>query len=96
VPLDTPSLTIAGSNVFRPRFWRPLVLPTCTSIKIRTLDYMGKRHVAAFVDGQPLGKVDSLHVVRSNIASVELMFSRQSDLSAKLLTSLLPVEDEDH
>lgn len=96
VPLDAPTLTIAGSNIFRPRFWRPLAVPTSTAIQVRTLDHTGKRPVAGYVDGLPLGQVHSLGIARSNVASVELVFTRQSDLSTKLLTSLLPKEDDDY
>jgi NAD+ kinase len=92
VPLDTQSLTIAGSNIFRPRFWQPLMMPADAKIQITTLDHSGKRPVQAFVDGVPAGPAESIQVSRSHIAAIELAFSRDSDLSAKLLASLLPVE----
>lgn len=95
VPLDSQSLTIAGSNVFRPRFWNTLIMPADASIRIATLDHTGKRPVQAFIDGVPMGLATSMSICRSNTAAVELGFARDSDLSSKLLTSLLPdVEDE--
>jgi NAD kinase len=96
VPLDTQSLTIAGSNIFRPRFWRPLMMPADATIRIRTLDHSGKRPVQAFVDGVPAGVAKSIEVGRSNVAAVELAFARDSDLSAKLLASLLPHESDEY
>lgn len=94
VPLDTQSLTIAGSNIFRPRFWRALMMPAAAKIRIQTLDHSGKRPVAAFVDGVPAGPAESIEVSISHIAAVELAFGRDSDLSAKLLASLLPNESD--
>jgi NAD kinase/nicotinic acid mononucleotide adenylyltransferase len=95
VPLDSQSLTIAGSNVFRPRFWNTLIMPADASIRIATLDDTGKRPVQAFIDGVPMGQATSMSICRSNTVAVELGFARDSDLSSKLLTSLLPyAEDE--
>lgn len=94
VPLDTQSLTIAGSNIFRPRFWQPLMMPADAVIQITTLDHSGKRPVHAYVDGVPAGAAESMQVRRSHVAAVELAFRRDSDLSAKLLASLLPTESD--
>lgn len=94
VPLDTQSLTIAGSNIFRPRFWQPLMMPAGAKIRIQTLDHSGKRPVQAFVDGESAGTAESIEVSISHIAAVELAFGRDSDLSAKLLASLLPNESD--
>jgi hypothetical protein len=62
---------------------------------MRTLDHTGKRPIAAFVDG-PLGTVESLHAVRSNIAAVEPLFTRERNLSGNLLASPLPPEDSEY
>lgn len=94
MPLDTQSLTIAGSNIFRPRFWQPLMMPANATIRITTLDHTGKRPVEAFVDGNPAGPAHWMQVSRSNVASVELAFGQDSDLASKLLASLLPNESD--
>jgi NAD kinase len=94
VPLDTQSLTIAGSNIFRPRFWRSLMMPADAEIQITSLDNTGKRPVLAFVDGVPAGLAKSIQVSRSRVAAVELAFAKDSDLSAKLLASLIPSEPD--
>lgn len=94
MPLDTESLTIAGSNIFRPRFWQPLMMPSTATIKITTLDHSGKRPVEAFVDGNPAGPAHWMQVSRSNVAAVELAFAQDSDLASKLLASLLPNESD--
>ncbi|MCP4888674.1 MAG: hypothetical protein GY904_18925 [Planctomycetaceae bacterium] len=94
VPLDTQSLTIAGSNIFRPRFWQPLMMPADAVIQIRTLDHSGKRPVQAYVDGVPAGIAESMQVRRSHVAAVELAFRRDGDLASKLLASLLPSDSD--
>ncbi len=94
VPLDTQSLTIAGSNIFRPRFWQPLLMPADAVIQINTLDHSGKRPVQAYVDGVPAGRAESMQIRRSHVAAVELAFRRDSDLAAKLLASLLPSDSD--
>jgi NAD+ kinase len=94
VPLDSQSLTVAGSNVFQPRFWKTLIIPADATVQMTTRDVSGKRPVQAFIDGVPLGTALSLSVSRSNTASVELGFTQDSDLSSKLLASLFPNEVE--
>jgi NAD+ kinase len=95
VPLTTPVFTLAGSNIFRPRFWKPMNLADDTVISMVSLDRTGKRPVRGFSDGQPLGVIQSLTVQRSAIASVELAFTGEFDPSIKLLRSLFPPHDED-
>jgi NAD kinase/nicotinic acid mononucleotide adenylyltransferase len=94
VPLITPVFTLAGSNIFRPRFWKPMTLVDDTVVSIHSLDQSGKRPVRGFLDGQPLGVIRSLTVQRSPIASVELAFTGEFDPSAKLLRSLFPPNEE--
>lgn len=92
VPLDSPSLILAGSNIFQPRFWRPMNLPSSSQITLTSLDRLGKRPLRAFVDGQPLGIVQELSAKQSLTASVELAFTKEYDPSTKLLKSLFPSE----
>jgi NAD+ kinase len=95
VPLTTPVFTLAGSNIFRPRFWKPMTLADDTTISIVSLDRSGKRPVRGFLDGQPLGVIQSLTVQRSPIATVELAFTGEFDPSGKLLRSLFPPTEEE-
>ncbi len=90
LPLNTTALTLTGSNVFEPRFWRPMTLPGESVITLASLDRSGKRPVRAFVDGTPLGVVDSMTVRRSAVAGVELLFTREFAPSDRLLRSLFP------
>jgi len=90
VPIDSPTLTLAGSNIFQPRFWKPMILPASSRIRITSIDTIGKRPVRAFVDGHPLGIVTELSMRRSLTASVELAFTREFEPSSKLLDSLFP------
>lgn len=93
VPLTAPVLTLAGSNVFRPRFWKPVALPESAVVRITSLDDTGKRPVRAFLDGHLAGLVQAMEVRISSIAAVELAFTPQFDLSARLLRSLFPPEE---
>ena len=93
VPLNTPTVTLAGSNIFQPRFWKPMTLPDESLITLTSLDRSGKRPVRCFIDGTPMGIVQQLTIKRSLTASVELAFTREFDPSARLLRSLFPPDD---
>lgn len=90
VPLTAPVLTLAGSNVFRPRFWRPVTLPESAVVSMTSLDGNGKRPIRGFLDGRPCGVVRSMEIRASSIAAVELAFTPEFDLSARLLRSMFP------
>lgn len=94
LPLMAPVLTLAGSNVFRPRFWKPVALPETAVVRLTNLDDTGKRSVRGFLDGHPLGAVASMEVRVSSIAAVELAFTPQFDLATRLLRSLFPPSEE--
>jgi len=93
VPLTAPVLTLAGSNVFRPRFWKPVALPETTTVRITNLDERGKRPVRAFLDGHLAGPVTAMEVRIRSVAAVELAFTPRFDLSERLLRSLFPPEE---
>jgi NAD+ kinase len=93
VPLNSPVITLAGSNVFRPRFWKPLALPDTTVIRMTSVGDPQKRPVRGFLDGLPVGRVKSMEVRVSPVAAVELAFTPAFDLAAKLLRSLFPPDD---
>ncbi|MBA4187981.1 MAG: hypothetical protein C0467_08170 [Planctomycetaceae bacterium] len=94
MPLTAPVLTLAGSNVFRPRFWKPLALPDTAVVRLTSLDTTGKRPIRAFIDGHPVGWVRAMEVGVSPVAAVELAFTPQFDLSARLLRSMFPPSEE--
>jgi NAD kinase len=94
VPLTAPVLTLAGSNVFRPRFWKPVALPDTAVVRITSLDETGKRPVRGFLDGHPLGWVKAIEMRVSPVAAVELAFTPQFDLSTRLLRSMFPPSEE--
>ena len=94
VPLTAPVLTLAGSNVFRPRFWRPVTLPETDepfASPISTTTASGRSTAPSSTatcrarggDGSPV----------SSVAAVELAFTPQFDLSERLLRSLFPPEE---
>jgi NAD+ kinase len=94
VPLTAPVLTLAGSNVFLPRFWKPVALPDTAVVRFTNLDTAGKRPVRAFLDGHLVGRVSALEARVSSVAAVELAFTPQFDLSERLLRSLFPPSEE--
>lgn len=89
VPLNTPALVLAGSNVLRPAFWRPVVLPADARVELRTLD-PAKRPLHGYIDGVSQGEVRSLSARASNIAAVELVFAPGHDPAAKLASIQFP------
>ncbi|MBM3982062.1 MAG: hypothetical protein FJ304_17725, partial [Planctomycetes bacterium] len=93
VPLTAPVLTLAGSNVFRPRFWRPVTMPEDARVALTSLDHNGKRPVRGYIDGRPVGTVRAMDVRVSTVAAVELAFTPEFDLSARLLRSMFPPTD---
>jgi NAD kinase len=90
VPIDSQSLILAGSNIFQPRFWKPMNLPGSSQITLTSLDTRGKRPLRAFVDGQTLGIVQEISAKQSLTAAVELAFTKEYDPSTKLLKSMFP------
>lgn len=94
VPLTAPILTLAGSNVFRPRFWKPVALPDTAVVRLTSLDETGKRPIRAFIDGHPVGRVTSMEMRVSPVAAAEVAFTPQFDLSARLLRSMFPPNED--
>jgi NAD kinase/nicotinic acid mononucleotide adenylyltransferase len=98
VPLTAPVLTLAGSNIFLPRFWRPVALTECAAVRISSLTQKGepglnsKRPVRGYIDGRAVGLVRSMDIRASSVAAVELGFTPEFDLSARLLRSMFPPE----
>lgn len=98
VPLTAPVLTMAGSNVFLPRFWRPVALPETAGVTLTGLNHLGepgvnpKRPLRGFVDGRSTGAVRSMDIRVSSVAAVELGFTPEFDLSSRLLRSMFPPE----
>jgi NAD kinase len=92
LPFNAPLLTLAGSNVFSPRDWRPAFLTTDSVVTLRNLD-PDKRPLRGFVDGVPLGAVASLTVRVSGTAAAELLFTGTHDPAAKLAALQFPQLD---
>lgn len=89
VPVDADEIILVGNNVCRPRGWRFMPLPKYSVVDI-VPDGGDKRKVTGFVDGMPLGYVRRMRCTSSKIASVELAFSPQRDLAAKLSDQMFP------
>lgn len=89
LPLNTPALLLVGSNVLRPPFWRPVVLPLGSVVDLHTLDPV-KRPLHGYVDGVSHGLVSTMRARLSNIAAVELVFAPAHDPAAKLAQIQFP------
>jgi NAD+ kinase len=93
VPFNSPLLLLVGSNVLRPHFWRPVVLPLESEVELASLDPV-KRPLHGYIDGVSQGQVQSMHARVSNIAAAELAFPPEHDPAAKLARIQFPTRDE--
>jgi NAD+ kinase len=89
LPFNAPLLTLAGSNVLKPEFWHPAVLMQESVVNMRNLD-PGRRPLQGFIDGVDYGTVLEMTARVSNIAAVELLFTREFDPVAKLAVLQFP------
>lgn len=87
IAIGTPSLVLAGSNVFLPAGWHHAQLDINSAIRLRNVDPTpghGKRPLLGFIDGLPQGRVAEMTVRTSRVASVELAFQPDHDPRQKL------------
>jgi NAD kinase len=89
LPFNADLLTLAGSNVLKPEFWRPAVLPRESVIRLRNLDPV-KRPWRGFIDGLAQGPVLEMTARVSQTSSVELLFAPEYDPVAKLAVTQFP------
>ena len=89
LPLNTPALLLVGSNVLKPEFWKPVVLPLESRVEWTTLD-PAKRPLVGYIDGVYQGPVHTMRARVSNIAAVELAFEPEHDPSSKLARIQFP------
>lgn len=89
LPLNTPALLLVGSNVLKPEFWKPVVLPLDSHVEYTTLDDQ-KRPLVGYIDGVLQGPVRSMRARVSNIAAVELAFEPEHDPVSKLARIQFP------
>jgi NAD+ kinase len=89
VPLNSPVLTLVGSNVLRPHQWRPVVLPLTAEVELRSLD-PAKRPLHGYIDGVSQGTVRSLRARVSHIGAAELLFHPRHDPAVKLARIQFP------
>lgn len=93
VPLNTDVLVLVGSNVLKPAFWRPAVLPLDSEIDLETLDPV-RRPLRGFIDGVEQEQLIRRLLVRvSRTAAAELAFAPDHDPVAKLAFVQFPKDD---
>ncbi|CAN5176185.1 hypothetical protein BH11PLA2_BH11PLA2_07100 [soil metagenome] len=94
VPLNTDVLTLVGSNVLKPTFWRPVVLPLDSEIIIETVDAI-RRPLTGSIDGVSYPEpVNRMTIRVSRTAAVELAFTPDHDPVAKLGFVQFPKESD--
>ncbi len=93
LPLNTPALLLVGSNVLRPAFWQPVVLPLDARVSLTTLD-PDKRPLRAYIDGVPQGPVRRLEARVSRVAAAELAFAPLHHPAEKLAQIQFPLDPE--
>lgn len=94
VPLNTEVLILVGSNVLKPTFWRPVVLPIDSHIELESVD-PERRPLRGYIDGELYeGKVHRMSIRVSRTAAVELAFLPEQDPVAKLGFVQFPKEGE--
>jgi NAD kinase len=89
LPTYVRELLLVGKAISEPQGWRHAIFPQNSTFEIRSLDH-DKRAVRAFVDGIPQGRIDTITIRDSKIASVELAFIRGFDIAAKHTKIQLP------
>src|SRR5262249_52791490 len=98
IPLNSPVLTLAGSNVFQPRFWKPLALPDAAAVRLTNVDPTSaerpKRPVRGYLDGEDLGRVRWMEIRGSPVAAVELLFPPGFRVTGRRLGSLFPPPED--
>ncbi len=93
VPLNTGVLLLVGSNVLRPAFWRPAVLPLSAEVLLETID-PNKRPLQAYCDGELFPEpVKQMRIRVSRTAAVELAFTHGHDPFAKLAQVQFPIDE---
>lgn len=93
LPLNTPALLLVGSNVLRPAFWQPVVLPLDAGVSLTTLD-PDKRPLRAYIDGVPQGLARRLEARVSRVAAAELAFAPLHHPAEKLAQIQFPLTSE--
>jgi NAD+ kinase len=84
LPIDDHTLTVVGSNVFRPKGWKTSPVSQTATIDLAPLD-IEKRPVRLFVDGILKGPVRRVRIRASRTASASLAFAPSYDLAAKVI-----------
>ncbi|OGF25135.1 hypothetical protein A2303_02165 [Candidatus Falkowbacteria bacterium RIFOXYB2_FULL_47_14] len=89
LPPYASHLILAGMNIAEPANWKNSVISRDAAVEFKTIGGK-KRPVRGFVDGVPLGDIESMRVSQSRVAAVELAFLRESDIVAKHTRLNLP------
>ncbi|HEY7547872.1 MAG TPA: NAD(+)/NADH kinase [Blastocatellia bacterium] len=89
VVMETPVLTMVGSNVMHPPRWKSVVLSMDSRIEFRNLN-REKRPLVGFADGEDQGEVEMMRIRVSRIAAIELAFSANHDMAEKIAQIQFP------
>jgi NAD kinase len=89
VVMETPVLSLVGSNVMHPPNWKSAVISMDSRIEFRNLN-REKRPLFGFADGIELGEVMTMRVRVSRIAAIELAFCANHDMAEKIAQIQFP------
>ena len=89
IPVGTPLMCLAGSNVATPVGWRPAYLPLDCNVTFEALN-LEKRPVKGFVDGVELGPIRKMRISTSNVGECSLIFLKTNTMLNKLLNLQFP------
>lgn len=93
-PLNTDVLILVGSNVLKPTFWRPVVLPHDAEVTFENVDTV-RRPLTGVLDGEPYPlPIRSMKIRVSRTAAAELVFVPEHDPVAKLGFVQFPKESD--
>jgi NAD kinase len=87
--METPVLTMVGSNVMHPPNWKSVILSMDSRIEFRNLN-REKRPLAGFADGEDQGEVQAMRIRVSRISAIELAFCAHHDMAEKIAQIQFP------
>jgi NAD kinase len=94
LPLNIAAMILVGSNVLKPTFWKPVMLPLDSEIVLESIDAV-RRPLRGFIDGEAYpDPVRRMTIRASRTAAVELAFTKPHDPVAKLGFVQFPKEND--
>lgn len=87
--VDTPALTLVGSNVLDPPNWKSVLVSLDSELEFSALEPT-KRPLNGFASSLSMGQVRTMRVRVSRVAAVELAFCPSHDMAEKIAEIQFP------